>query len=88
MHEDQFASTTGPKGPPPQWAKKLARSVGWLGGTIGLWRILDSSSTSYAVPEEVKPMALALAFPDGSLCRRREDRGVHLPGPGPCDQAE
>ncbi len=62
MHEDQFARTSGPKGPPPAWAKKLARGVGWLGGTTGLGRILGSPATNLAVPPEVKPMAYAVAL--------------------------
>jgi pimeloyl-ACP methyl ester carboxylesterase len=62
MHEDQFARTTGPKGPPPAWLKKLARGVGWIGGTTGLGRILGSAATSLAVPPEVKPMAYAVSL--------------------------
>ncbi len=62
MHEDQFARTTGPKGPPPAWLKKIARGVGWIGGTTGLSRILGSPATNLAAPAEVKPMAYAVSF--------------------------
>jgi pimeloyl-ACP methyl ester carboxylesterase len=62
MHEDQFARLPGPKGPPPAWAKMLARSAGWLGGTTGLWRMLGVTSTTLAVPPEVAPMARAVSL--------------------------
>ncbi len=62
MHEDQFARTSGPKGPPPAWAKKLARGVGWFCGATGLSRFIGSPATSLEVPPEVKPIAYAVAL--------------------------